>query len=437
MDPLRDIQLGGGEQYGPLPGNFRYTVREGYTALVGPNNAGKSSLLQLIFRSLFHDAEFSGASTCYIPSDREYIDSTTETGGRTLATWNGELLAALRDAPLPMTGGTGPPRGELTRLLLHGNFLPQMNRLNGLLPRFGLPEVTLSGPQHVQFEAVVANAQGSGLRSLLPVLAAVTNDDISAVLVDEPELSLEPRLQKSLRDLLVETAETKRIVAVSTHSHLLINRQLHESTQIVTRTSRETSVATVATPKELYALTFDLLGSSTEDLFFPKNYLIVEGLSDQVIVQRVLDLIGASASNVKVLSAQGVDEVRQREISVIRALVPLVVNDSPYAGRVVALIDAPADPDAMNVQRLRDDLGDRLHVLDAPSVEAYIPAAFYERAGRSKENDIEALSAVQGNLVARGELKRAISHAITGVLTEADLDEIPIIRDAVYRAADA
>jgi hypothetical protein len=42
----------------------------------------------------------------------------------------------------------------------------------------------------------------------------------------------------------------------------------------------------VGSREQLYDVTFDLLGSSTEDLFFPHNYLIVEGASDQVIAER-------------------------------------------------------------------------------------------------------------------------------------------------------
>jgi hypothetical protein len=106
----------------------------------------------------------------------------------------------------------------------------------------------------------------------------------------------------------------------------MLNRAVPGSTQIVTRADDMTSVSTIASTEELYDLTFDLLGSSTEDLFFPRNYIIVEGASDQVIVQRVLDLLGEPASTIKVLSAQGIDEVRERASSVVRALVPLVVE---------------------------------------------------------------------------------------------------------------
>jgi predicted ATPase len=111
-----------------------------------------------------------------------------------------------------------------------------------LLPRFELPPAALEGPQEMHFEQIVVHAQGTGLRSLLAILAAMTNDEVTAILIDEPELSLEPRLQKATRDLLVETAERKRVVLVATHSHLFLNRDEVEASQVVTREGGLTTV---------------------------------------------------------------------------------------------------------------------------------------------------------------------------------------------------
>ena len=57
------------------------------------------------------------------------------------------------------------------------------------------------------------------------------------------------------------------------------------------------------------------------------------------------------------------------------------MRDSPYADRVVALIDAPRDPESHTVRELERVLGDRLFKLDRPSLEEAIPGEIYERAG--------------------------------------------------------
>jgi energy-coupling factor transporter ATP-binding protein EcfA2 len=432
MEQFRTVSLDG--QYGLLPAGFTYEVRRGYTALVGPNNAGKSSLLQAIFRSLV--GELGTSQVALILPDREYVQPTTETGGRTLEQWNNDLLPNLASQPLQYgASATGPIRSEQVRVLMDGDFVPQYNAMNDLLTRLDLEPFRLRAGQQVTFREVVVYWQGSGIRGALPILAALTNPDVQAILIDEPELSLEPRLQKVLRDLLIEESERK-VIVVATHSHLFVRRDEIEANQRITRDveKNEVTVKTLTEPRELYDVVFQLLGSSTEDLFFPANYLIVEGASDQVIVAKVLQLLGAESPSIKVLSAQGVDLVRNTVESVHRASVPLIVNDSPYAGRIVALIDEPSDPASPSMVRLRGNLGDRLFLLNAPTIEEYIPEGLYAKAGRSKDDDLEGLQAATGNRAALTALKREISTELAAALTEDDLASLPIIVEAANRA---
>lgn len=425
---LRTITTGS-TPYGPLQAEFHYDARYGYTALVGPNNAGKSSLLQLIFRTLHGDGEFGAERIALILTDRDYVDATIQPGSRTLSQWNSELVQNFRSHPLGHAGGhVGPARSELPRLLMHGNLLGQIRSINKLLARLGLPTFEVRGAQELSFGAVSLFFQGTGLRALLPILAALTNPDVRVILIDEPELSLEPRLQKALRDILVGFDKT---VIVTTHSHLFLARNELEANQVVTRAGTETVVRTLHEQRELQDVTFDLLGSSTEDLFFPGNYLIVEGASDQAIASKALELLGAPPPTVKVLSARGVDAVSEAVASVVRALVPLIVNDSPYAERVIALIDQPRNPDAENVVKLQGDLCGRLFMLDAPSMEEYLPEALYTRAGRSKDDDLRQLTELRGDYRRAAELKREISVSIADALSPDDLEEIPLVTDAV------
>lgn len=424
-----------GSQYGPLQGALHFDLMDGYSVLVGPNNAGKSALLQLIFRSLINNVGYGAPRTAILLPDRDHVEPTTQTGARTLSVWNEGLMEFIRTAPLQYGGSAaGPPRSELPRLLMHGDFISQVTAITSLLPRLGLQEFKISGPQEIRFENVAVLFQGSGVRSLLPIVAALTNNDVGAVLIDEPELSLEPKLQKALRDVLIEISSEKLIV-VATHSHLFLNRRLVGSNYRVTRENEATIIEQLATPRELYDATFELLGNSTEDLFFPRNYLIVEGASDQAIVEKALALLGTPSPTVKVLSAQGVDAVGDAVTSVVRAVVPLIVNDSPYAGRVVALIDAPRQPESESVKKLKHDLTDRLFILNRPTIEEYMPEELYARAGRSKDADVQELYRLKDDYKAASEFKRVVSTSLANVLTEEDLFEISTITDAARKAA--
>ena len=48
---MSDLILHTDQPYGPLQGNFHMVIPDGYSVLIGPNNAGKSAILQLIFRT--------------------------------------------------------------------------------------------------------------------------------------------------------------------------------------------------------------------------------------------------------------------------------------------------------------------------------------------------------------------------------------------------
>jgi ABC-type hemin transport system ATPase subunit len=424
------------QQYGAIPANFHYDLRTGYTVLLGPNNAGKSALLQALFRKLAGDDSLAGLERiALILPDRQNVQASTETAGRVLASWNQQLLQELGGEPLRYGGEANPPsRSELARILMHGSFIQQNHAMNNLLERIGLPSFDLREGQQIHFGEVLVHLQGTGLRGAFPILAALTHPRIQAVLIDEPELSLEPRLQKVLRDILIETSET-RIIVVATHSHLFLRRDVIEANQVIERTGpNEISLRTLSDRAELLDLTFDLLGSSTEDLFFPGNYVIVEGASDQEILAKVLDLLGRPSPSIKVLAARGIDSVRDAVEAVYRASVPLIVNDSPYARRVVALIDQPSKPEAENLVKLKNTLGDRLYTLDQPSIEEYLPAALYAKAGRNRDDDLAQLSSLKQDRAARNRLKKEIAVAIASVLRTDDFDSIPTIVQAAQRA---
>lgn len=165
--------------------------------------------------------------------------------------------------------------------------------------------------------------------------------------------------------------------------------------------------------------------------------MVTEGASDQVICEKVRALLDVPPDRLKVLAAGGIAEVRNKVSAVVSSLTPLVTHDSPYAQRVVALIDRPSPAEQRHRQKLQDDLGDRLYVLDANSLESYLPQDLYAKAQRDKVADRKELE----RLHLRGEfqemrlLKREISDQIAHVMAESDLASVATIRDAVLRAA--
>lgn len=424
-------------RYGPLQERFTFELGEGYVVLVGENNSGKSAILQLIFKTLMRLPDFGAERLCLLLADRAYVQNSNETGGQNLSNFNQNLLGQLDGTPLQHASPVpNVDWSTLPRLLLsHTDLYGQVGALNELLIRMGLPKFVLKTSQYVHFEDVSIAYQGSGLRSLLSILAALTDGRISAVLVDEPELSLQPRLQKILRDVLVEAAQSKRIL-VATHSHLFLHRTNLSANLRVQREGSVVSLSPTTVGDQLYDLTFELLGNTTEDLFFPGNFLVVEGASDQVIAERVRTLLGISPFKLRVVSAAGIANVQSALEAICRMLVPVVLPDSPYAGRVVAMIDEPADPTSHSVRELRRILGDRLFELDETSIEAYIPDGIYARIGRNKDEDLRRIVDLRNDYQALNAFKRTLSQQVAGQLTAEDLDSLPIIAAAVRKAGE-
>ncbi len=426
---------------GPLPPGFQINLEGDYIVLVGANNAAKTSILQALFRKFWNQMNTKGKhETCLILPERLFVETTTQTGSRILENYNHELTAIIganntnRSYHAP---NIGPMSSELPKLLLnHWNFYQQLSRLNSYFRHFGLPEFTLDGPQEIKFEDVQVAVQGSGLRSIFAILAALTDEHIKLLLIDEPEQSLEAGVQKALRDLFYTASrEQGKQIIVTTHSHLFLNRREYASNYAVTKINSQVSINRVASVAELYDITFKMLGNSVEDLFFPYNYMVVEGWSDEVIVNKVMTLKGLSSARIKVLAATGVENVGNILHAVSNNITPFVVNDSPYNSRVVALIDKPRKTSDYHYKQLKKVLKDRLFLLDQYSLEEYLPEFLYEKCNRNKQADIEALKKAKDDPEQLSALKTQISNAIAGILTGEDITHIQIIADAIDKAS--
>jgi energy-coupling factor transporter ATP-binding protein EcfA2 len=422
-------------QQGPINADFTIDLDGDYIVLVGENNAGKSSILQCIFkRCASHSTPQNIDNVCFLLPDRIYVDTNTQVGGQTLTSYNQELANTIgvnnRVYNVP---NNGPFSSNLPKLLLnHTDFWEQLGRLRPLLNYFGFPQSRIQGPQEVTFENISVMFQGSGLRSIFGILAALTDDNIKLLLIDEPELGLEARNKKLLRDLLLEASKQKQII-VSTHSHLFLNRQTYQSNYKVARANGEMSLTPVSSEADLYNITFKLLGSSAEDLFFPNNFLIVEGATDQIIANKIMELKGIDKTKIKVVSASGIDNVENILNAVYNSVLPFVVSDSPYKDRIVALIDQPNTQGQQTYEKLQTMLADRLLELSAPSLEEFFPEELYTRCGKVKTDELREMAKAKHHLEKK-RLKTALATAIAETLTRDDLSTFNIFAEAIDKA---
>ena len=118
----------------------------------------------------------------------------------------------------------------------------QVQKLNSYLEYLGLPKCEIQETQEDILEQLQNISLKSGLQSILAILAALTDDYIKMVLIDEPEVYLHPQLQKQLRELLYVASKEKQII-ITTHSNIFINRKDYSSNYFISRDNNQFSIS--------------------------------------------------------------------------------------------------------------------------------------------------------------------------------------------------
>jgi predicted ATPase len=422
------------QTFGPLRPGFEFDIHDGYTVLVGENDIGKSSIIQYVARTCFNNRNFSNERTGFIPAERDYVDNTSETQGGHLANWNGQLSGILNNQNRPTSYASPEINANLLPkfFLTHSDFMEQSGRLNEFLAELEFPKLQIGAQQRLRFNDIEAMFHGSGLRSIFPILAALTDPQLRIVLIDEPERSLEARLQKRLRDLLQREA-TRLPIIVSTHSHLFLNLQQPSKNLAVSNANGPVTVTPVQDDRDLMDIAFTMLGNSTQDLFLPGNFLVVEGAFDQAICEKIARILDFSARQVKVLSSGGVNN-GERLHAVENNLKNLIDAYSPYKERVCALINAPHDNNETSVNEIEPVLGNRCFVLPEDSMEKYIPQGIYAKAGLNRDEVLADFESLKSQPRKRDSKKREVSVKLAQAISTDDLRELDVIVKALESA---
>lgn len=444
MDP-NPLLLKLNQQYGPFPTGFSLQLKEGCSIFIGKNNSGKSGILQRIFVHFYQHQSYGPSAMCYLGPDRQYVKANTPPPS-SLHDYNRQLLDQIGGGPRAFDASKGPDHSMLYTVCLHRtNFMEQINEINGLLARMGFDGLVLREMQAVYLDGINIFMHGSGIRCVLPLLAALTSSEIKVVIVDEPEVALEARAQRVLKGILLEAAGQGKLIFAATQAHIFVDKETPTNNFLVTKQGRESAILQLTSKDQLMEVVFNLLGNSLEDLLFPNNFLIVEGSSDQVICEKVLELLETGPGAVKVISARGIDNAADTYKAINNTLVPLVADKSPYSQRVVVLVDQPNRGSVEKLKKLQDQLKERCFALDKPSIEEYVPEEIYKEAGRERARDLTKIEQLIRKVDYGGraevkrelwELKREISSSLARALKKEHLDQIPLIKNAAQLAAE-
>ena len=162
-------------------------------------------------------------------------------------------------------------------------------------------------------------SEASGLIQLVAILAALYDDDVGALLLDEPEVSLHPQLQSFLMKEIERCAgdiqENKKLIVLATHSTEFIRVSKATDLCNIVFCTDPTKPPIQLKPdmdnlknKKLNAL-LARIGHEHKLAFFSTRPLLVEGVSDSIIcrgIERKLEMfIEAAGAQIVPLNSKG------------------------------------------------------------------------------------------------------------------------------------
>lgn len=446
--------------YGRLPSGFQIPVGDkGYFSIAGLNNSGKSSVLQFLLARC--------PNSIYIPAERGTVRRTIDSGvlplNQYIETFKGQVSGAPLDTMQFGQGSVG--YGNTIQINQMNSYLecllPAMIRDKGVtdsitelreyIKQFLLGESINDRGDQLLIDNRSITQMGTGARSLLMIIMALIHPDYTTVLIDEPELFLEPRLQKALRDLFTQKGLEKRIVA-ATHSHLFLNRvedQYEHNFYFDDATDTITNLNVTTTKSDLRDLTFRLLGASFDDLMLPENYLVVEGGSDYIFLNKVAQLIDSvKATKLQIAYVQGIQNAPPSVNAITEMIRPYYAEESVYREKIVCLIDEPKNKgeerSADVIERSLNKSGDQRFFklgkdqsgkkLD--SMEKAIPECLYKRTTYNKSQVLAEIERLKKDYKKLGIYKEEVATALANVLKREDLDmnELSVFKMAVEKA---
>lgn len=160
-------------------------------------------------------------------------------------------------------------------------------------------------------------------------------------LIDEAELHLHPTAQRQLKAALAQLSENGDQVFINTHSSVLVADDAEGQTcWTVTKADGRTTIKPVAC-EEKPDLIYELLGGSPADLLFPRNFIIVEGASEEALIKGVVSRFYADKPQVKVIRAEGDHENQRKSMHAINLVLVPLFHTPVYKERLVVLCDKP------------------------------------------------------------------------------------------------
>ena len=297
-----------------------------------------------------------------------------------------------------------------------------------------------------------AEEKGDGMQRalMLAIIQAYAdyrklNEDVGKsflFFIDEAELHLHPTAQRNLKNVLHALSQETDQVFINTHSSVFVaDNYPNQSIMKVEKNIGETEIEVISEFEKPYII-FELLGGSPSDLLLPKNFLIVEGLTEFELLTRVIKRFYTDKPTIQIIKANGDIDQAERTINAIEKIfIPL--GSSIYQNRVVILLDCPSAQTEGGVNHFKQTYrhlvtNNQLYILTHRDIEQIYPnqvCPIYTN-WRKTQADLDATN-TSGDRVITGKKKKQLAKYVGDNITQEQFEtDLQLCHQALIKCWD-
>lgn len=416
-------RLSGVIEFDPPIEEFTSIVNSNHTTILsGPNNSGKTLILKCLKAQI-------GSRAYFLAMDRFYHVYHISTGLRDASqvfNLNRQFIQAFSQE----TQNTEKNLIDLNQVLI-GLDNWQRSKLFSLASQlignsFVLKKVDENNdfsPSYIDMDGQNVALGSTGTRLLMTLIGLCLDDRFSCLLVDEPELGLDPRIQIALSDFLFEIDTRKehfphlRQIVIATHSHLFLDRSNLSNNYFISKDKNKISMRRVQNVGDFHRLQFNQLGNSLEAMFFPSSIVIVEGKTDYKYFDRLFHIYFPDL-RVTILNSNG--DVKRKVHQLKEAFGDLRKN--PYRERLIIVLDrshTPSLPDALINQGVKED---NIVIWSKNGIEYFYPQSILANLFSCSEDQVDKMK-IEGDTITINELsysKEDLCNEVIAAITADD-----------------